>query len=169
MGQAGSALGIAAALGAVGGGVLADASTRLGLPATGDDMMIGLSAPLMVGAAALVVQGAAVLVMVREQGRPRARLWGVMRSVPVTVASGLALIARSPVLRWFSVRWCVLPAGFLAVELLTPVALVNALNDPARAASVVGVVVASGAPTACAAVPMWRVARAVRRQEVATS
>lgn len=45
-------------------------------------------------------------------------------------------------LRWFGVRWLLVPAGFLAFELVTPVRLGELLQDPATAAAVMGPTVA---------------------------
>jgi hypothetical protein len=66
-----------------------------------------------------------------------------VRDVPVTVRSSVALVGRAPVLRPMTLRWLLVPAGFLGFELLTPVRLGDLVATPGAAATSMGLIAAA--------------------------
>lgn len=140
--QSSTATGIAVAAGSISGGWLASLGVHLGLDAKGDALVIGLSVPALLAAALFVVHAGLLLVLMAEEPRPRTSVRELVASVPGTVKEGVLLVVHRPVLRWFSVRWTVVPVGFLAFELISPVRLGELLDKPAQAAGVFGVVAA---------------------------
>ncbi|WP_380167826.1 MFS transporter [Jannaschia sp. R86511] len=142
LGRAGTATGLALAAGAVGGGLVAELARRGGLPSDGITALVALSVPLLVGALLLVVHVVALLVLMDPHPFPRQGLGAVLRGVGPAVADGGRLVVGDGVLRWFGLRWLLIPAGFLAFEVVTPVRLSGLLSDPATAAAVLGPLVA---------------------------
>lgn len=69
---------------------------------------------------------------------PRQGLRHVLGGVGPTIGAAGRLVVADPVLRWFGLRWLLIPAGFLAFELVTPLRLIELLADPATAAAVLG-------------------------------
>ena len=137
-----TATGIALAAGSISGGWLASLGVHFGLASDGDGLLIGLSVPALLAAVLFVVHAALLLVLMDELRRPRTSVRDLVASVPGTVKEGVLLVVQRPVLRWFSLRWTVVPVGFLAFELISPVRLGELLDRPGQAAGVFGVVVA---------------------------
>lgn len=137
-----TAVGLSLAVGAVAGGGLAELSRRAGVPASGDAVVVALSVPLLLAAALVVAQVVALLVLMDPHPHPRQGLGQVARGVPSAVADAARLVVGDAVLRWFGLRWLLIPAGFLAFELVTPIRLSDLLSDPATAAAVLGPLVA---------------------------
>lgn len=142
LGRAGAATGLALAAGAVAGGLIAETARRGGLPADGGATVVALSVPLVVGAGLVAVHVVALLLLMDPHPFPRQGAGAVLRSVGPAVADGARLVVGDAVLRWFGVRWLLIPAGFLAFELVTPIRLAALLADPATAAAVLGPLVA---------------------------
>lgn len=141
---AGSATGLSLAGGGLLGGGLALLATAVGLPDDGDGLL-AVSVPLLVAAAVVSIELVALwrLLPTGSAGRVDVaaggpRLREVMSSVPATIASGVRLAVLDPVLRWFSLRWLLVPIGFLAFELLTPLRLEELLDDPSTATALMG-------------------------------
>lgn len=149
LGLAGAAVAMALAVGSIAGGGLTALGSALGLAPEGTAPVIAYSLPVLVGAALGVVGIVALVVVVREApaeapgAEPMARpLRRALRDVPDTVRSSVALVGRDPVLRPMALRWLLVPAGFLAFELLTPVRLGELVATPGAAATSMGVIAA---------------------------
>jgi MFS transporter, DHA1 family, tetracycline resistance protein len=143
LGRAGAAAGLALAVGAVAGGLLAEGARRAGAPTDGAAVVLALSVPLLLAAALVVVHIVALLVLMDAHPYPRRGLRAVLGGVGPTVGAAGRLVLTDPVLRWFGLRWLLIPAGFLAFELITPLRLTELLADPATAAAVLGPLLAA--------------------------
>ena len=137
-----TAMGLSVAVGAVAGGGLAELARRAGLPAAGEAVVVALSVPLLLAAALVVAQVVALLVLMDPHPHARQGPGQVLRGVGPAVTGAARLVVGDPVLRWFGLRWLLIPAGFLAFELVTPVRLTDLLPDPAIAAALLGPLVA---------------------------
>ena len=156
----------ATGFGLAGGGLLGSGLTLLagaaGLPSAGDGVL-ALSAPLLVAAVVVAVELVALARLLPRgpapEGGAREVLGTAVRDVPGTVVSGVRLAVLDPVLRWFSLRWLLVPIGFLAFELLTPLRLEELLGDPATATALMGPMAAGcflGVGVAAALAPRLR-------------
>jgi MFS family permease len=143
LGRSNAAIGIAVAIASLASGALAALAVRWGLPGEGSAPLIGLSVPVLLAAVLVVVYIVALFRLVDEERRPRVPLSDLLKDVPQTVRSGLSLLGQTPMLRWFAIRWLVIPVGFLAFELVTPVRLDELLTSSSGAAGVMGVAAAS--------------------------
>lgn len=146
---AGSATGFSLAAGGLLGAGLARLGGVLGLPGEGTDGLVALSVPFLVAALVALVEVVLLLVLLRpaptDAPAPASAAGlasALLRDLPRTVASGSRLAVTDPVLRWFALRWLLVPVGFLALELLSPLRLAVLLEDPADAATVMGVLAA---------------------------
>jgi hypothetical protein len=146
---AGSATGFALAAGGLLGAGLAQLGGALGLPGEGTDGLVALSVPFLVAVLVAVVEVVLLLVLLRpapdEVGAAASAsglAQALLHDLPRTVASGSRLAVTDPVLRWFALRWLLVPVGFLALELLSPLRLADLLADPADAATVMGALAA---------------------------
>ncbi|MEZ5216381.1 MAG: hypothetical protein R2715_07280 [Ilumatobacteraceae bacterium] len=159
-----TALSIALAVGSVSGGWLSALGVSLGLPARGDAPVIGLSVPFLLAAALMAADVLALVRWMHEPPRSRSSMSELAASVPATVRSGIVLVSGQPLLRWFFLRWAIVPVGFLAFELLSPIRLGKLLADPADAAGIFGVVtaLAYGGQSVSASAANW-LARRVGR------
>lgn len=139
--RAGVAEGIALAVGAVAGGLLPSLFT--GLPAQGDAPVLRFSVPLFVAAALVLVEIAALLLLVREAPRegPRARAGQVLRDVPASVRSGVAVGTRDAVARRVLLRTFWMAVGGASLELLVPIRLAELLGAADDAAATYGLLV----------------------------
>ncbi len=142
LGRAGAATGLSLAVGAVAGGLLAELARRGGLPADGDRVVVALSVPLLIAAALVVVRVVALLRLMDAHPFPHQGLGPVIRGVGPAIGDSARLVVGDGVLRWFGLRWLLIPAGFLAFEVVTPIRLGELLRDPATAAAVLGPLVA---------------------------
>lgn len=149
LGAAASATGFALAAGGLLGAGLARLGAGLGLPGEGRDGLVTLSVPFLVAAVVALVEVVLLLVLLRpapgeaRSSAPRGTLARALRhELPRTVASGTRLAVTDEVLRWFALRWLLVPVGFLAFELLSPLRLADLLADPADAATVMGALAA---------------------------
>ncbi|HEX6248185.1 MAG TPA: MFS transporter [Nocardioidaceae bacterium] len=130
--RAGAALGVAIAAGALAGG---------GLVALGDvGPFEALALPVVASLVLQVVGLVAVLVLmteVRHAAGARAAL-GAVRQAPHTVAAGLRLLRTSPVLLAIVAVELSWGFGSATYETLLPIRLTEILDDPERAAVIVG-------------------------------
>jgi MFS family permease len=168
LGRAATATGFALAAGGLLGGALTQLGSLLDLPAEGPARLLALSVPFMVAAGIAASEAVLVLLLVRDGGPEvssvRASSWvrALVDELPRTVLHGARLALSDRVLRWFALRWLLVPVGFLALELLSPLRLVDLLDDPAGAAAVMGPLTAGcfvGTGLTAAAAP-WLARRA---------
>ena len=160
---AASATGFALAGGGLLGAGLTLLASAAGLPSEGDGLL-ALSAPLLVAALVVAVELVALTRLLpgashRSAAGVGSLLRTAVRGVPDTVVSGVRLAVLDPVLRWFSLRWLLVPVGFLAFELLTPLRLDALLGDPATATALMGPMAAGcflGVGVAAALAPRLR-------------
>jgi hypothetical protein len=116
-----------------------------------------LSVPFLVGAVLLVSYLLGVQRLLVGEPPTTTRAVSVIRQVPTTIADGVKLVVGDPVVASFAARWALVPIGFLAFDLLTPVRLQELIADPARAATILGVLVAVcyAGEGAAAPLAMW--------------
>lgn len=149
LGLAGTATGVGLAAGGLLGGGLALLGSRLGLPEVGTAGVVALSIPMAAAALLSLVEAALVFRVVRDDRVVRgkheksagvrvATVQTLLRELPQVVGSGARLAVADAVLRWFCLRWLLVPVGFLAFELLSPLRLAELADHPARAAAVMG-------------------------------
>lgn len=155
LGRASSAMGIAAALGAVSGGALAELGSRAGLAVEGRSPVIALSVPLLVAAGLVVAHAVGLMLLMDRHPHAVGSPASVLAGIGPAIAQTARLVSADRVLCLFGVRWLLIPTGFLAFELITPIRLSELLGDPTRAALLLGPLVAgcflvSGATAALA-------------------
>ncbi|MFI6922173.1 MFS transporter [Nonomuraea spiralis] len=95
-----------------------DVGTQLSQATSG--LVLSLSVPLLLAAAIEIVFVLYVLTALREPPRPAATLRGVLRGVPATIADGLRLGGRDPMVRRILLSAGAAGSALAAIELLTP-------------------------------------------------
>jgi hypothetical protein len=138
-------------------GVLVGGGLPLVVPPT---LMFPLAAPSLLGALAAAVLLIVVLFALPEPPHDRRSLRSVLREVPATVASGVRLAARGPVLRRLTLASASSGVMLVSIELLTPGRLAELAGTAERGSMAYGAVAAlgfAGSATGSALAP--RVAR----------
>lgn len=138
------------------GGTLVGGFVPLVVP---ERIIMPLAVPTLMGSAAAAVLLVVVLFAMPEPPHPKARLGGVLRAVPATIGSGLALAARDGVLRRLMLAGVAFGAALVAVELLTPGRLAELTGAAESGATVYAVVAAVGFAGSAIAPWVARVAR----------
>lgn len=123
------------------GGTLVGGFVPLVVP---ERIIMPLAVPTLMGSAAAVVLLVVVLFAMPEPPHPKASLGEVLRGVPATIGSGLALAARDGVLRRLMLAGVAFGAALIAVELLTPGRLAELTGAAESGATVYAVVAAVG-------------------------
>ncbi|GAA3788320.1 MFS transporter [Streptomyces phyllanthi] len=90
------------------------------LSAATGHVVLPLSVPLLLGATVEIAFVLYVLTALREPPRPAATLRGALRGIPATVADGLRLGGRDPLVRRVLLSAGAVGCALAAIELLTP-------------------------------------------------
>lgn len=166
--KAGEAPDHAVSTGLAGAGTVSAGAIAVGAVAAGGLIawqplpLDALALPFFAAAALTLLQLVMTAILMREHRRAHASaLWLSVRSVPATIAAGLAVAAGNRTLRLLLGAGALLGFGMVAFEQFTPIRLAELLGDAGRAGAVMGPLTAVtwGVSAAGAAVVPWLLRR----------